>query len=161
MKKQIKILGMDVDGTLTDGKIHVSKDGEHMKSFDVKDGYGIKILLPSLGITPVIISARDSDIVRVRAKELNIPEVHLGVADKLQTLKNLLIRYEMKLEDVAFIGDDLNDIPVLNCVGLSFAPSDAVDEVKRIANVTLEKNGGCGAVRECIEYISKKYVEGK
>jgi 3-deoxy-D-manno-octulosonate 8-phosphate phosphatase, YrbI family len=145
---------MDVDGTMTDGTIYISSKEEVMKGFDVKDGYGIKNILPGLGIIPVIISARDSDIVRVRAKELNVSEVYLGVSDKLQIMEAIMEKHDLKYKNVAYIGDDLNDLPLIESVGISFAPFDSVEEVKKAANIVLKHCGGRGAIRECISHLT-------
>lgn len=144
---------MDVDGTLTDGQIYVSEKGEFFKAFNVKDGYGIKNILKLNNIISVIVTARNSDIVRFRAQELDIDELFLGVSDKLSVVENLLRKYDFTFENVAYIGDDLNDLSVIKKAHLSFAPYDAVDEVKTNVNIVLSNKGGQGAVRECIEQI--------
>ena len=159
MKQKIKLLGMDVDGTLTDGKIHVSPNGEIMKSFDVKDGYGIKNILPTVEIIPVIISARSSEIVRARAKELNVTDVYLGVSNKIEAMNKILAKYGFEYDNIAYIGDDLNDLPLIEKVGLSFAPSDSVEEVRDKVDVVLKNRGGSGAVRECISYLTSTIQE--
>ncbi len=151
----IKILAMDVDGTLTDGKVYIADKGEFMKAFDIKDGYGISILKDH-GIIPVIITSRISKIVAERAKELKVEEVHQDVADKLDTLTEIARKYNLSRGNVAYIGDDLNDIDCLNWCGLSACPNDAMDEVKRIVDYQCSKNGGNGAVREFIGFILKK-----
>ena len=149
----IKYLVMDVDGTLTDGKIFMSPSGEAMKAFSIKDGYGIHdILIPS-GITPVIITGRSSDIVLNRCKELGITEIHQGVKDKVEKLKSLVSDFS----EVAYIGDDLNDFACMAAVksfgGLVGCPADAVEKVKAIADYVAIHNGGEGAVRDFVEWI--------
>jgi len=150
---KIKMLVMDVDGTLTDGKIYMGSDGEVFKAFDVKDGYAIAHL-HEVGIIPVIITGRKSKIVENRAKELNIKEVYQGVSDKVEKLKEVAKDNGVLLEEVAYIGDDLNDLDCMSICGLSACPNDAIDEVTSNVDFKCNKNGGYGAVREFIEYIS-------
>lgn len=150
---KIKMLVMDVDGTLTDGKIYMGSDGEVFKAFDVKDGYSIAHL-HEVGIIPVIITGRKSKIVENRAKELNIKEVYQGVSDKVEKLKEVAKSNGVLLEEVAYIGDDLNDLDCMGICGLSACPNDAIDEVTSNVDFKCNKNGGYGAVREFIEYIS-------
>ena len=152
----IKYLVMDVDGTLTDGKIYIAPSGEAMKAFNIKDGYGIHdILIPS-GIVPVIITGRTSDIVLNRCRELGITEIYQGVKDKVEKLKSLVGDFR----EVAYIGDDLNDLAcmetVKNAGGLVGCPTDAVEKVKSIANFVAIHNGGEGAVRDFVEWICEK-----
>lgn len=153
----IKLLVMDVDGTLTDGKIYMGSSGEMMKAFDVKDGYAIHEILPSLNIIPVIITGRKSQILENRCKELGITELHQGVREKRQLLKLIAEKYACELSEVAYIGDDLNDFSCMEIVkrenGLVGCPADAVKEVKRIADFVGQKTGGNGAVREFLEWI--------
>lgn len=146
------MLVMDVDGTLTDGKINISENGELFKSFSVKDGYGIKLLIEH-NIIPVIITGRISKIVELRAQELRIIEVHQGVADKRLKLMEIVDRYDLDLNQIAYIGDDLNDLDAISCVGISYAPADAILEVKKSVKCVLQSEGGNGALRECIDHI--------
>jgi len=154
---QIKLLVMDVDGTLTDGKIYMGANGELMKAFDIKDGCGIKDILPTLGIIPVIITARQSQILDNRCKELNIVEVHQGIRNKLEKLKEICQRYGITLNHVAYIGDDILDLqcmdPIKTAGGLIGCPIDAVKKVKDVADFISSKRGGDGAVRDFIEYL--------
>ena len=151
---KIKMLVMDVDGTLTDGHIYTGPQGEAMKVFSCKDGLGIKELLPKLGIMPVIITGRDSEITANRAKELRITELHQGVADKLPLLKEIAAKYGLAREEIAYIGDDLNDWDCLKYCGLTACPNDAENAVKAIVSFVAPRDGGKGAVRDFIEYIS-------
>lgn len=149
----VKYIILDVDGTLTDGKIYMGRDGEVMKAFNIKDGAGIHdILIPS-GIIPVIITGRSSDIVLNRCKELGITEIHQGVMNKIGKLREIT----EELNDVAFIGDDINDISCMKLIkeagGLVGCPADAVREVKEIADFVAEHKGGDGAVRDFIEWV--------
>lgn len=151
----IKLLFMDVDGTLTDSHIYISNEGECMKAFNVKDGYGILCLLSQSGIVPVIITGRYSEIVKVRAGELGIKELYQGVENKLRTLKAIVEKYDLLPENVAYIGDDLNDLDCIRYCGLSACPSDAVREVKEACDYVCHLRGGKGAVREFIDHIMK------
>lgn len=150
----VKYLIMDVDGTLTDGKIYMSPSGEAMKAFNIKDGCGIHDLLIPVGIVPVIITSRTSEIVMNRCKEIGITEVYQGVKDKLQKLSEVC---EESYDTVAYIGDDINDLPCMNMVltegGIVGCPADAVESVIRIANYVAPHNGGNGAVRDFIEWV--------
>jgi 3-deoxy-D-manno-octulosonate 8-phosphate phosphatase (KDO 8-P phosphatase) len=144
---------MDVDGTLTDGKIYMGNDGEIMKAFSIKDGCGIHDILIPHNITPVIITGRSSKIVENRCQELGITEIHQGVYDKIEKL----LAITSNLEEVAYIGDDINDlscvIPIKESGGLIGCPADAVKEIMKLADFISDKKGGDGAVREFIEYI--------
>lgn len=164
-----KFIVMDVDGTLTDGKIHMGANGELFKTFDVKDGYAIKELIPKYGIIPIIITARDSRILNNRCNELDIEYVYQGVRDKQHKLTEILIEQGKKdsvdysYKDCAYIGDDILDLqcmkPIKNAGGLVGCPVDAVKEVKEMADYVCSKNGGDGAVREFVEWLIS--LEGK
>lgn len=149
---KIKLLVMDVDGTLTDGKIYMGENGEIMKAFNVKDGYAIAHMLPEMGIIPVIITGRKSKIVENRAKELGITELYQGVGDKLAQLKIVAEKYNAAPEEIAYIGDDLNDLECVEYCGFTACPADAVEEVKRKVTLVCKKNGGDGAVREFVGF---------
>lgn len=146
------MLVMDVDGTLTDGKIYMSATGELMKAFNIKDGYAIA-RLRDYGIEPVIITGRSSEIVNQRCIELKITELHQGIENKSYKLREVCSRYNIELSQVAYIGDDLNDLPCMMICGLSACPHDAVNEVKNFAKYVCNENGGSGAVREFVDYI--------
>lgn len=160
---KIKFLVMDVDGTLTDGKIYMSDIGEAMKAFDVKDGYGIKDILPKYGILPIIITGRESKIVANRCKELEIEHVYQGIRDKKKQLQNMIDTYNAENQtnyswnNVAYIGDDILDIDCMKAVnesdGIVGAPADAVAEVIKTADYISDKNGGNGAVRDFIDWM--------
>lgn len=152
---QIKALVMDVDGTLTDGGIYISNTGELMKRFHAQDGYGIHELLPQMGILPIIITGRTSEIVANRCKELNIAHVIQGSCDKVADLKKILLLENIMPEETAYMGDDMNDFECMKFVGTCGCPSDAVSEIKRIADCITKRSGGNGAVREFIEWIRK------
>lgn len=152
---KIKMLVMDVDGTLTDGHIYTGPQGEAMKVFSCKDGLGIKEILPKLGIIPVIITGRDSVITANRAKELHIEQLYQGIADKLPLLKEIADKHGIAREEIAYIGDDLNDWDCLKYCGVTGCPQDAQDAVKEIVSFIAPRDGGKGAVRDFIEYIAK------
>lgn len=155
---RIKYLVMDVDGTLTDGKIYMGADGELCKAFSIKDGCGIHDIAVPAGILPIIITGRTSQILINRCKELGIIELHQGISDKISKLKTIL--QEDSYENVAYIGDDINDlacmIAVKNAGGLVGCPADAAKQVFEIADFVSVKDGGDGAVREFIEWIVEK-----
>ena len=150
----IRYLVMDVDGTLTDGKIYIGNSGELCKAFHVKDGAGIHDILIPAGCIPVIITSRQSAIVLNRCRELEITEIHQGVKDKLTKLEEICGK---NLGDVAYIGDDINDLPCMKKVtaagGVIGCPADAVNEVKLSADYIAEHKGGEGAVRDFIDWL--------
>ena len=155
----IKLLVMDVDGTLTDGKIYMSANGELMKAFNIKDGYAIA-RLREYGIEPVVITGRSSDIVSHRCSELKINELYQGIENKSFKLREVCKNLNLNLSQVAYIGDDLNDWPCMKICGCSACPSDAIKQVKESVNYVCEAKGGDGAVREFIDFlISNKYQE--
>lgn len=151
--KMIKYLIMDVDGTLTDGKIYMGNEGEIMKAFSIKDGCGIHDLLIPNGIKPIVVTGRNSGIVENRCREIGICDIYQNVLSKMNTVKNIVF----DLAEAAYIGDDINDLSVMNaikdCGGLVGCPSDAAIDVKEISDFVSSKNGGEGAVREFIEWI--------
>lgn len=153
---KIKILVMDVDGTLTDGKIYIGSDGEMLKAFNVKDGLGISKLRTN-NIIPAIITGRESEILKRRSEELKIEELYQGEENKIGKLKELVERYKCSLSEVAYIGDDENDLQCMKVCGLSGCPADAVESVKEAVDVVCNKDGGQGAVREFIEYILENH----
>lgn len=152
---KIKLLFMDVDGTMTDGRIYMGPSGEAMKAFSVKDGYGIANILPAYGIVPVIITGRSSEIVARRAEELGIKELHQGVSDKLAKLKEIAAAYGASPEQTAYIGDDENDAPCMEYCGCTAAPADAHKSAVEKSDHVCSAKGGEGAVREFIEMIVK------
>lgn len=150
----IKLIVLDVDGTLTDGRLYVDEEKNFQKSFDVKDGFAIVNWIKFGGIVGII-TGKSSEIVERRAKELGITEVHQGVKNKSKKLKEILDKYKLSFGETAYIGDDLNDLGVITKVGFSASPIDAVDEVTERVDYVATKKGGCGAVREVIEKIMK------
>ena len=165
MKNNIHFLVLDVDGTLTDGKIYMGQSGELFKAFDIKDGAGIVLLLPKLNIEPVVITARKSDIVQNRCSELGIKQLFQGEKDKLSVLKRMLLNYNEEkdtdylLSNCAYMGDDIIDLPCMLAIkaagGVCACPADAVEQVKEICDFVCSKNGGNSAVREFIEWMLK------
>lgn len=155
--EKIKILVLDVDGTLTNGKIYIGNDGEIFKAFDVKDGYAIHNELIPFGITPVIITGRKSKIVENRCAELEIEYLYQGVTNKLEVMKEVTKQLKASFNEVAYIGDDLNDLDSMSFIkkhgGLIGCPNDACEEVKKISDFISFKKGGDGAVREFIEKV--------
>lgn len=149
------MLVMDVDGTLTDGKIYMSANGELMKAFNIKDGYAIA-RLRDYSIEPVIITGRSSEIVSQRSRELKIIELHQGIDNKSFKLREICQKHQVDLSQVAYIGDDLNDLPCMNICGFSACPSDAMRQVKDHVDYVCKAKGGEGAVREFIDYLITK-----
>lgn len=150
----IELIVLDVDGTMSDGKITYSNSGEELKSFCVKDGLGIASWL-KLGKMVVIITGRESQIVEKRARELGVDEVYQGCKEKGAKLKEIAKQKGLSLSQIAAIGDDLNDLSMLKATPISFAPKNASKVVKDRVSVVLHSNGGDGAIREMIEYILK------
>ena len=151
----IELIVLDVDGTMTDSHITYSQNGDEIKSFNVKDGLAIASWR-KLGKQVAIITGRTSNIVARRAKELHIEHFYQGIHNKREVLENLLEKLDLSMENVASIGDDLNDLQMLKASKISFVPRDASSYVEKVATVILSKKGGDGAVREMIEYLIKK-----
>ena len=151
----IKLVLLDVDGTLTDGGIYRGNNGEELKRFNVKDGYAI-VNAQKLGIEFGIITGRKSELVEIRAKELKIKYLYQGISEKTVILEEIMKKDGLSKEEIAYMGDDLNDLLIMKQVGLSGTPKDAVDEVIQVADFVSKKNGGSGEVREFIEHILKK-----
>lgn len=153
----IRFLVMDVDGTLTDGKIYMGQNGELAKAFDIKDGCGILLELPFYDIKPIIITARESSILVNRCNELKIEELYQGVKDKLAKLWEVVEKYGKSLDAVAYAGDDLPDLRCMEEVkkagGIILCPSDAIPEVRSIADYISDYKAGEGAIRDMIRYL--------
>jgi 3-deoxy-D-manno-octulosonate 8-phosphate phosphatase (KDO 8-P phosphatase) len=152
--RNIKIIAMDVDGTLTDCSVYYSKNGEELKRFSIRDGMGIELARLN-NIKPAIITSESSEIVKSRALKLKIKDVILGSRKKDISIKELSGKYDVSLNEIAFIGDDVNDIPAIEEVGFSACPADAHYLVKEKVNYICKNNSGNGAVRELIELILK------
>lgn len=151
----IQLLLLDVDGVLTDGSLLIDEAGRTVHRFNIKDGMGIRAW-QSCGLNVGLLSARSGRAVTLRARELDIDLMTLGAADKLTGYENLCKQIGVTDEQVAYIGDDLNDLPVLCRVGLPIAPADAAAEVRQVAQLVTEARGGRGCVREAVEYVLKK-----
>lgn len=143
---------MDVDGVMTEGSIILNSSGEDTKIFNVKDGVGIELLHHS-GIKTAIITRELSKIVAIRARKLKINDVYQGINNKIMAFNDLSTKYNLKYEEMAYIGDDLPDIPVLNVAGLSICVKDSILEVKKVSHYITKKNGGQGAIREAVNLI--------
>ena len=152
--KHIKLLILDVDGVLTDGKILYNDRGEEIKAFDVKDGHGLKLLMRS-GTEVALITGRESKVVLHRARDLGINQVYQKVTNKIEVYEKILRGKKLEDKHVGFIGDDLVDIPVLRRVGFSATVWDAIPEVKEIVDYVASRKGGDGAVREVCELLLK------
>ena len=148
----IKLLAFDVDGVMTDGSITYDENGVEYKTFNVKDGQGI-VRITKAGIITAIITARNNATVKHRFENLGMTRLFMGQKEKMVALKQLLEEYNLELSQVAYMGDDLPDIPVLKEVGLASCPYDAIDEVKELCHFVSTKNGGRGAVRELTDLI--------
>lgn len=155
--KKIKLIATDVDGVLTDGGRYFSEKGEIMKKFHVRDGMGVNILLRS-NIKTIIVTKENSKIVKKWAKEMNVTKVYTNSIKKEEVLKKIKKEFEVNCSEIAYIGDDVNDVGLLKLVGLSAVPKDADKNLKTITDYTCTKNGGNGAFREIADMVlSKKY----
>jgi len=152
--KKIRMLMLDIDGVMTDGRIIMDDEGRELKNFNVRDGHGLKVM-QRYGIKVAIITGRQSNLVRHRAKDLDIKDVYQKVFNKKEVFEKILKKHKLSPDETAFIGDDIVDIPVLNRVGFSVAVADAVDVVKKQVDYITSHKGGKGAVREVCEMILK------
>ena len=152
--RKIKLLILDCDGVLTDGRIIMLPNGDETKAFDVKDGHGI-VMAQRAGLRVAIISGRKSSVVRARAKELGVAHLHEMAWVKTEPYEKVLAEEGLTDEDVCYVGDDVVDIPLLRRAGLGIAVSDAVEETKNASHTVTKRAGGRGAVREVIELILK------
>ena len=151
------MLVLDVDGTLTDGKIYMSANGELMKAFNIKDGYAL-VHLRNYGIEPIIITGRISEIVKRRCEELGINELYQGVDDKAVCLKNVCEKKGITTKQCAYIGDDLNDIDCMMLCGHRAVPADAMKSVRDVVDYVCDARGGDGAVREYCDLLIEKHI---
>ena len=150
--KEIKMLILDVDGVMTDGKIIMDDEGRQLKNFDVRDGHRLKII-QRYGIKVAILTGRKSEVVNHRAYDLEIKEIYQGALNKKEVFQEILLRHNLAASAVAYMGDDIIDIPVLRQVGFSAAVADAVDVVKKSVDYVTRNKGGHGAVGELCEMI--------
>ncbi|WP_090897514.1 KdsC family phosphatase [Candidatus Nitrospira nitrificans] len=142
----------DVDGVLTDAGMYYSESGDEWKKFNTRDGMGIK-LLQKAGLITAIVTQERTRLVARRAEKLAIPELHQGVMDKLSVIRDMAMRHDISLRQVAYIGDDVNDIEALKAVGLSAAPADGLPQVLKVVDYVCRQKGGEGAVRELAEML--------
>ena len=150
--RKIKMLLLDVDGVMTDGGILLGTDSIEIKKFHVHDGMGIA-LAKAAGLLIGILTGRESEAVRRRVKELEIDEIQQGTVDKEKGYERILKKYRLKDEEIAYVGDDLLDIPILRRAGLSICVANGVGEAKKVSHYVTKKKGGEGAVREAVEKI--------
>ncbi|MDF0674680.1 MAG: HAD-IIIA family hydrolase [Nitrospira sp.] len=150
----------DVDGVLTDAGMYYSESGDEWKKFNTRDGMGIK-LLQKAGLITAIVTQERTRLVARRAEKLAIPELHQGVFDKLSVIRDMAIRHGISLNEVAYVGDDINDMEALQAVGFSAAPADSFPQVLKIVNYVCRQKGGEGAVRELAEIILLSRNEAK
>lgn len=158
MDKKIKVVITDIDGVWTDGKIYVSEDGNSQKAFSTQDSVGVA-LLRLMNIQVIIITGEDSEIVRHRADQLKITHIYTGVRNKLLIARQALQDLGFGLEEAAYIGDDIVDLPLLQAVGLASVPANAPEYLKNRVKIVLKRAGGDGAFREFCEIIAEKQGE--
>jgi 3-deoxy-D-manno-octulosonate 8-phosphate phosphatase (KDO 8-P phosphatase) len=151
--RKIKFVLTDVDGVLTDTGVYYSDNGEMLKRFSIRDGMGVERLRNVLGIETGIITGELSGSVKKRAEKLKIDELYLGSKFKAEIFKEILIKKNLKAENIAYIGDDVNDIQIIKLAGLTASPFDAMPDIKNIVDYICEEKGGCGAFREFAELI--------
>jgi 3-deoxy-D-manno-octulosonate 8-phosphate phosphatase (KDO 8-P phosphatase) len=150
--KDLKLFATDVDGVLTDAGMYYGESGEELKKFNTRDGMGIK-LLQAEGVMIAIITMEQTKIVARRAKKLGVTEVFQGAKDKVSVLAHLSEKFNIPFEQMAYMGDDVNDVGALQTVGYAAAPADCVDQVRQMVHYICQKKGGEGAVREVIDMI--------
>lgn len=150
---RIKILLTDVDGVLTDNGVYYSGNGEAMKRFSIRDGMGVERLRTLAGIETGIITGETSPSVVRRAEKLHIGELHLGVRNKLEKVEEILKRLQLRWEEIAYIGDDVNDLEVMEKAGLAACPADAMPQVSAVVHYHCGNKGGYGAFREFAEWL--------
>jgi 3-deoxy-D-manno-octulosonate 8-phosphate phosphatase (KDO 8-P phosphatase) len=158
----LKLIGFDVDGVLTDGRIFFDDRGHEMHAFHVADGLGM-VLAVRDGLLLCAVSGRNAPGVRVRLQQLNVQEIHLGVADKAATLREVAARRNIPLEQTCFVGDDVNDLSAMAITGRAFAPADAHPTVRARAHEVTRVRGGRGVLREILDavYAARKAREDK
>lgn len=150
--KRIRLFATDVDGVLTDSGMYYTEAGDELKKFNTRDGMGIK-LLQRAGLITALITQEETKLVTRRAERLTIPEVHQRIFDKLSRLREIAARYQISLDEVAYMGDDVNDVETLKAVGFSATPADGHPPVLKIVDYVCRHKGGEGAVREVADMI--------
>jgi len=153
----IKIVITDVDGVLTDGSMYYTKNGDYMRRFNTKDGMGVE-LLKNKNIKTIFLSREKSPIVKKRAEKLKVAKSYLGIKDKVLILPQICKEFDVKPSEIAYIGDDVNDLEIMKKIGFSACPKDSVIQIRKIVNYICSSNGGHGAFRELADNIisSKK-----
>jgi N-acylneuraminate cytidylyltransferase len=157
--KKIKLLALDVDGVLTDSGAYYSENGVELKKFSIRDGMGM-VLLRKAGYKIAIITTENTKIAALRAKRLNVDDLYQGVTRKVDAIEDLRKKYSLDWNEIAFVGDDINDIPVLQKVGFAATPADATAINKKIAHYITKARGGHGAVREVCDLFLKVHFKG-
>lgn len=157
--KKVKILITDVDGVLTDGGAYYSDEGIELKKFSIRDGMGI-VLLQKAGYKVAIVTTEKTKIVERRAERIRVTDLYQGVVNKVEAIQDLLTKYSLTWDEAAFIGDDINDIPVLQRVGFAACPADATALNKKIAHYVTKSNGGHGCVREVCDLLLSLHWKG-
>lgn len=152
--KKIKLVISDVDGVLTDGGMYYSASGEHLKKFNTRDGMAVE-LLHSKGINVVFLTREKSDIVKARAKKLKIDAVYLGIKTKELILEKICKKFDVKKDQIAYVGDDINDLKIMQLVGFSACPKNGMDIIKKNSDYVCTLDGGDGVLREITEIILK------
>jgi len=150
--KEIKLVITDVDGVLTDGGMYYSDKGEIMKKFNTKDGMGVELLLKN-NIKTILMTKENSSIVKKRGKKLNVAATYVNIKNKELELKKICKIFDVKKNEIAYIGDDLNDYKIIKLVGFSVTPADGINQLKEIVNFTSKINGGNGVFREIADMI--------
>ena len=153
--KPIKMIAMDVDGVLTDGKLWIMPSLDWVRSMNIKDGYALQLAVKKGYHVVVISGAADTGAIQNRMKELGVKDVNMGVKDKATLLKNKMVHYGVSTEQVLFIGDDIPDYEVMKSVGLACCPADAVSDIIQIADYISPNKGGEGCVRDVMEKVLK------
>jgi len=150
---RIRLLLTDVDGVLTDNGVYYGESGEVMKRFSIRDGMGVERLRKLAGIDTGIVTGEISPSVSCRAEKLRITELHLGIRDKLTRVKEIMDRLQLQWDELAYIGDDVNDLEVMEKVGIAACPADAMPQVSAIVHYHCNVKGGYGAFREFAEWL--------
>ena len=157
----IRLFCSDVDGVMTDNKLHISASGELFKTFNARDGWALKEILPNNGIVPAVVTGRKSEIVPRRCEELGVSLVFCGRNDKKEVVVQLAKDQGISMNEVAYIGDDLNDLPAIEIAGISGCPGDAIEEVRKAVTYVCKAKGGEGALREFAEWVVKQQYKEK
>src|SRR5208283_1145999 len=159
--RKIRLLLTDVDGVLTDTGVYYSDAGEVLKRFSIRDGMGVERLRKIVNVETGIITGEKSASIKKRADKLQIAELHLGIKEKVQVLEEIMVRTSFVREQIAYIGDDMNDLEIIKKVGLSACPCDSFPAIKKIADFICIARGGQGAFREFAEFIISEQLKGK